>query len=510
MTPPAISVSDLRETVRIMRETLVRQEELLEQLMANIEQCENEYPAWLPPENGAMSGSMQVPKLRIKKLDPGAPSVFGRVKSTWVYRFYVNHIKPIPSARWFVIWLWRNLYPVYARTISVYLGARAAKRWRPLVKLQDYVATSHITTTKVFDAVRVDTPTPKVFPIEDQAYLEPPHDHYVFPPVYIAELSNVRVYGGTNLVFSQDAVICHDLYDFDRDYTSEELHGRHVIDAKKLRMRLLRHDAMPEAVTEAAAFVDACASNYAHWLTEVLPRIATFCTVEKLATVPIIINDGLHPNIMESLALIVGPERDIITLPVGRAIQVDKLYVTSVAGYVPFDRRDTKLPNHSHGIFCPLALQLIRDQCFSYIDNLPLQEWPDKVYLRRTSGARLVVNSIELEQALQNNGYVAVEPEKLSFVQQVGLLNNASDVISPTGAAFSNAIFSRRGASCSVLMAKHEMMIYRYWLNMVAPLGVDISYILGTDTAKSNASVHSDFYVDLKNVSEIFHTEKCV
>lgn len=490
-----------------MRETLVRQEELLEQLMANVDQCENEFPAWRPPENGAVSGLVRVPELRIKKLAPGAPSVFGRTKSTWVYRYFAHHIKPIPSARWFVNWLMRNLYPIYTRTVSVYLGRSATKRWRPLVRLQGYVATSHISTTKVFDAVRVDTPIPKVFPIEEQAYLESPHDHYVFPPVYIAELSNAHIYGGTNLVFLQDAVICHDLYDFERDYTSEELHGRHMIDVKKMRMRLLRHDRMPDSITEAAAFVDACAPNYAHWLTEVLPRIAAFCTVEKFATVPIIINDGLHPNIMESLALIVGPERDIITLPVGRAIQLDKLYLTSVAGYVPFERRNAKLPNHAHGMFCSIALQLIRDQCFSYIDNLRLQEWPDKVYLRRISGTRQVANRMEIEQALLKNGYVAVEPEKLSFIQQVGLFNNAESIVASSGAAVANLMFAEPMARVNIFIGKVENTSYWYWQNIARSVGNTVNYFLGVALVEFDG-IHSDFEIDQKLLTLII-TEKC-
>lgn len=507
--PPEELVSGLHETVCTSREDLSRLEQLQEQVLSRPQKSSACIAALPLPEGGTdMTGLLSTAKIRKIKPRLGAPDIITRLKETWVGRFYINHLKQISLVRRLIITLWRNLYFFYAHLVAANFSSRLANRWRPLVKLAVYVESLNIPTVKVFDAARVDTPMPKVFPAEDQAYLMSPHDHYVFPPVYVAQLTDTEVYGGTNLLFTHDSVICHDLYDFERDYTSEELHGRHVIDAKRKRMRLLCHDATPEKIAVAAAFVDACASNYAHWLTEVLPRIAVFCTVERFANVPVIVNDGLHPNIMESLILMIGSEREIVTLPVGRAVLVDRLYVTSVVGYVPFERRDTKLPNHSHGLFCPPAFQLIRDRCFSYIGNLPLQEWPRQVYLRRTSGSRRVVNGMEIEQALLKNGYVVVEPEKLSFVQQVILFNNASDLISPTGAALSNAIFSRQGTRCGILMAKHENMIYRYWLNMLASLGIEVSYILGTATDKSKVSIHSNCYIEMQHIFEIMHAEK--
>jgi capsular polysaccharide biosynthesis protein len=517
-----LSQENFLEQLKVSREILLSQEQLLtlvttyreslahqEQLLQELSPFALPLTAWRPLENDAVvSGVQPTLKLRTIEQTTGAPDILVRIKRTWVGRLYANHLKQVPLFRWLTIWLWRTLYPVYTNTFSVYLGSRASKRWRPLVKLGDYVKVLHLPTTKVFDAARVDTPAPKVFPVEDQAYFVSlsPHDHYVFPPVYVAELGEALVYGGTNLVFAQDTVICHDLYDFERDYTSEELHGRHVIDAKKLRMRLLRHDATPEKIAVAAAFVDACAPNYAHWLTEVLPRIAAFCTVEQFAHVPIIVNDGLHRNIMESLALVVGPDREIITLPVGRAVQVGRLYAASVAGYVPFEKRDVEPVDHSHGLFCPPAFQLLRDHFSSFTNALSPQEWPSKVYLRRTSGARKVANAVEVEQIFLKNGYVVIEPETLTFLQQVSLFHNVEHIAGPTGSAFANPIFSPRNTQVLILVSKHRKLPYWYWISLYSSNGVTVNYALGKDEKYHIGDVHSDFYINPSSLNEYFAT----
>lgn len=494
-----LSKEQLMELVSAYRDSLSQQEKLLQEILPLAQ------PTLWSPKDHAAAASSRAPTLKLRRVAQvsGSISILARLRNTWVGGLYVNHLKRHTIIRWLTIQLWRKLYPVYTNNIASYLGARTSKRWRPLVKLSDHVKKFCLPTTKIFDSTTVDTPVPIVVPDKDQEYLVPPHDRYVFPSVYVAQLSNSFVYGGTNLVFTQDAVICHDLYDFERDYTSEELHGRHLIDAKNMRMRLLRNDATPESVEVAAAFVDACAPNYAHWMTEVLPRIAAFCSLEQFAGIPLIINDGLHRNIIESLALICGSEREVITLPIGRALLVDRLYVTSVAGYVPFERRNEKLVGHSHGLFCPAALELIRNKFLSDAIAFSSENYPKKIYLLRVSNGRNVTNRVELEDVLLSKGYVVVQPEKLTFIEQVKLFRNASDIVGSSGAALVNLIFSPRKVNCQILIAKLDGTSYWYWQNIAAATGNVVTYFLGDLINNSTGGIHGDFYIDLEDFKSV-------
>jgi capsular polysaccharide biosynthesis protein len=438
----------------------------------------------------------QILKLEIPGSRGATPSTLMRVKKSLIGRFYINYLKPIPLIRRWVIWLWRTMYPVYARNIAIYLGSKAGKRWRPLVRHKNYVCNIGVVPITVFDGANVDTPVPKVFPSSAQRNLLSPHDHYLFPPVYVFHLKGARVYGGTNIAFVGDTAICHDLYDFKLDYTSEELHGRHVIDSRKFRLRLLSPETALYKLPVAATFLDACASNYAHWLTEVLPRIAAFCTVKNLDQVPLVVNEGLHPNIIESLALIVGAGRKIITLPVGTALDADKLYVTSVAGYVPFERRNKKAANHSNGLFCSQSLCLVRDKVSSWVVNLPQENWPRKIYLRRTSGGRKIVNEGEFEGVLRAKGFVIIDPEKIEFLRQVAIFRSAETIVGPSGAALANLIFCSSNAKIYILIGMHEGTSYWYWQNIACASGKKVNYILGKIKSHSDG-IHSDFSINI-------------
>ena len=465
---------------------------------------------WTPPHEDG-DASVPRPTIRATKFEPynASSDSLTRIKEKWLGRLYIKRLKKYPFIRKIAFWLWHNFYPSCTRIIAI-LRRIKAWYWRPIVKLANYVELSNVPRIKVFDVAMVDTPTPKVIPEEEQGYLVSPHENYEFPPIYVAQLSDAQLYGRTNLIFMQDAVICHDLYDFERDYSSEELHGRHVIDATKKRMRLIRNDATPGHIPVAAAFLDACATNYAHWLTEVLPRIAVFCSVEQYANVPIIVDDGLHPNIMESLAFVVGNDREVIILPIGRAINVGVLYATSVTGYVPFERRPKKLAYHSHGIFSPSAFELVRNRVLPFAKKIPNKDFPKKIYLRRTSKIRKLINSKEIEKHLFDNGFVIVESENLTFLQQVALFSNAESIIAPSGASLANMIFSKPNKNYQILIGKFRLTSYWYWQNIACSCANSVTYIFGKIITRPNVIhsdyknvIHSDYKVDTSLIKEL-------
>lgn len=417
-------------------------------------------------------------------------------------RLYLRYFKRYPLLRGLVNFTRQKIYNKVVPVIY-FIYYRVMGRRYDLIKLSEFTKVRGIPTTKLADVVQVGTPMPEVFPDCDKSSLVSPHDYYSFPSVYVARISGGFIYGGTNFILTEDSVICHDLYDFERDYTSEEYHFRNLINPREGCVYWVKCDKASEHMPVAAAFVDASAPNYAHWLTEVLPRIALFCENEQFKNIPIVVNDELHKNVMESLFLIAGPDREIVMLPVGRTIQVDVLYLTSVAGYVPYGRRNNKLDGHSHGIFNPHAFESVRRQVAFYTEKLPEYLGPEKIYLRRNSGVRKVTNTDQVEKLLTAQGYAIVDPEKLTFLQQVQLFSHAKVVIGSTGASLANAIFLSPGTYLAVFMAKHNDMIYRYWLNMLSPLQVNISYVLGNITQNNVLGIHADFFIDSKNIDDL-------
>lgn len=437
---------------------------------------------------------------KIKSISGQNFDAISKVKRTKLGEFYLNYLKKITLFRLLTEWSWKTLYPVYANNVIAKKDSYA-KRWRPIIKLNDYLTIEEAKPINVFESITVETPDPLVHPEIFQYDLNSPHETYDFPQIYIATIKNAEINGGTNFIIKEDIIISHDLFEAESDYTSEELHGRSIIDPRKNQARWLLNDKAPERIPECAVFVDACAPNYAHWLSEVLPRIAIFCNEDNFKNTPIVVNDGLHKNIMQSLQLVAGREREIITLPISRGLNVDKLHLTSVAGYVPFERRDKENHNHSHGKFSSSALQLMKSEILMQIKNLPDQKYPEKIYIRRNSGIRQLINSKEIEAFLAARNYAIIEPEKLDFIQQVRLFSNAKIIIATSGAAVANIIFSSKQARIFILIGQYAETSYWYWQNMACATGGKVSYGLGTIDKSEKLGIHANFHFDVSNFS---------
>ena len=502
----APTLLDLLEEIKKLREDIDRHEKLLDKIVPFYQQPNGSgLPTWSPVEDSSspirQEVSLKVVR-RVERQNEKSRDILTRLKATWFGRLYTDHLKKYTLVRSVSIFVWHNVYPFYVRRLaSPFWRNRADKRWRPLTKLSEFSTREKIPTFKLADACFVKTPPPEVFPIKEKTYLVSPHESYEFPELYVAQINKGTVYGGTNLLLAGDEVICHDLYDFERDFTSEELHGRTFIDPESKRIRWLLHDKDPEVIPALATFVDACAPNYAHWVTEVLPRIALFCNDRRFEGVPIVVNEGLHKNIMASLALVVGTEREIIILSIGRAIIADTLFVTSVVGYVPFERRNNTFLEYSHGLFSPRTFTLLNEKIGIPTKDAATKAFPKKIYLRRNSGMRKIFNSQEIEKYFQSIGYAIVEPERLSFLEQVMLFSNADVIVGSSGAALANLIFAQKDAKIFIFIPKFKDTSYWYWQNIACATGKAITYVFGL---RLKDGIHSDFIIDINDLSVIF------
>lgn len=415
-------------------------------------------------------------------------SVSVRVRDTRLGQFYFNHLKKYRVVELLAPWIWRKAYFLYQ---LAWIFRKALKR--PLLPLSAHVATSGKVVRSKTETVT--TPLPDIFPKSGKKHLIPPHAEYEFPEIYIAEVRNALVTGGTNLVMTDDSVICHDLYDFTHDYTSEELNGRTFIWPHRQRIAWLMRTTSAGELDRAACFTDACAPNYAHWMTEVLPRINLFCHAEESPEVPLIVNAGLHRNLMESLRTVAGDKREIVALPTGASIKVGGLSLTSVTGYVPFERRSNRLKNHSHGRFSPFALLSLRQ----YLqERLGAASGPSirRVFIKRNSGIRNITNAREIEELLVVRGFSVVEPEFLTHTQQVALFSNADVMVGATGAAMANLIFCKPTAKIIIMIPTYRHTSYWYWQNIACAVGNRINYVLGKTTRTSASGIHSDFRIN--------------
>ena len=247
---------------------------------------------------------------------------------------------------------------VKGTTLKIIRRFRQVKKKFHLITLKDFVKNKEIEKTGLIKASIVKIIAPHFISSGKIAFKKRDYPSERFPEIYVVTIREATVIGGSNLSIVNNKIISHDLLDISIDITPEE---RHLIINRNGNVCRLTYKIMTkkqEKLAEAASFVDALSINYAHWMTEVLPRIVSFCSNNKYKNVSIIINDKLHKNIMATLEKVVG-RRKVYLLPMNQTVKIDKLYVTSVAGYITYERRYKFIQPSCEGKFNAHAMRLL-------------------------------------------------------------------------------------------------------------------------------------------------------
>lgn len=368
-----------------------------------------------------------------------------------------------------------------------------------LVKISSFVVSAGIQKKILFPAEKLTITRPHVYPFEYQNKLEIGERDKDFPEILLATIPNAEILGGSNVVFSGHTAISHDLFDIRKDYTSEELHRRYLL-SPSLKFLIRNFSGIRRRTfQQAACFTDACSGNYAHWLTEVLPRIYLFTESGMSSEIRMIIDRGLHPNLMESFHVIAGENPNVFKLGRNRLAAVESLSMVSCAGYVPFGRRSSKTKGHSHGRFSPATFKGMVNKIRRNLGIEAKQGWR-KLYIRRNSSVRTVSNLQEFESVLMQHGFEFIEPELLTFAEQVKLFSEAGVIVGATGAAMANLIFCSSLTKIIVMMGIHDEMPYAYWQNMASAVGNNVSYVLGKVSDSSFRGIHANFRIETKDL----------
>lgn len=437
---------------------------------------------------------IQVQRIHASNSSPRAyTSILDFFKSTLFGRFYLHYLRQYPLIRMAVIWSWKNLLTLTTVTYSKFKHSK----FKQLSEIVD-------NRLLVYPKQTVSVRAPDIYPSEKSSSIKIPVV-YEFPEIFIATITDAKVMGASNFVHTNQAITGHNLFRIGHDYTSEELHGRLYINAKKQLITRLSSIKTEVEIDCGILFTDAVSANYAHFITEVLPKVFVYTKTHPNKTIPLIVDCELHFNLMQALELVISDDAQLIGLGKGEPLHIKSLQVVSACGYVPFGRRprSNHFEDHSHGVFSSSALLGMRDLIKSKISKLELNtsevKVNKKIWIKRNSNYRNVSNANEIQDVLVSEGFTVVEPEKLSFIEQVTVFSNADVIVGATGAAFANLIFCNPETKVIILIAEFKHMIYGYWQNMAASVGNQVSYVLGANADKVS-EVHSNFKVEITDL----------
>ena len=217
--------------------------------------------------------------------------------------------------------------------------------------------------------------------------------------------------------------------------------------------------------------------NFGHYVFDFLTKIEI---VENILGIPlndfdsIIIpnaNFDIHQSILQYLNL----EKTKILNIVDKQYKFDELYSVSLMG----------------------GPRISRNGSFEYIKKmLKLENGQHKnnIYIKRENKSRPIYNLSQLEQLLEECGFITVDPSICP--DNIELFNNANIIIGVHGAGLTNCIFSTLGTTLIELMPENH--IYPYYMSMADANYMNYFSILCRYDKRS-----ASCYVDIENLTNI-------
>jgi capsular polysaccharide biosynthesis protein len=312
--------------------------------------------------------------------------------------------------------------------------------------------------------------------------------------IFIGEVENSYICGGSSIIIVKDTAFINQMAEIENEVLGEENNGYEFSDDRKI---IFKAPQKRFHIPKGVIFTDPLSYNYAHWITEVLPRINYYCeNSSKLENAPLLINSELGNSINESIDLVSG-NKEIILVDIGAELLVDNLIVVSPTGYVPFSYRNWN-GKRNNGTFNKYAMLALRN---SVLNKLKItEEAKNKIYIKRNSHYRMLINHNEVEDFYRSKNYKIIEPEKLSFKEQVILFNSADQIAGVTGAGMANIIFTKPGCKIDIIISDSKHHAYNYWDNIARCSGNNVGYLVGSSDNKDY--IHSDFWINIDTIEK--------
>lgn len=231
--------------------------------------------------------------------------------------------------------------------------------------------------------------------------------------------------------------------------------------------------------------------NYSFWMTSSLVRLRMLYASGYDFTL-------LYPEEWDAIPYVQAtlrafPDLKIERIPAGVHVQVPHLLLPEVRPFTACLNADD-----THDV----SQYLIDFYCDAVSR---IQDTPQKLFVnRRKASCRKMVNEQEIRSVFEQYGYVEVDFDDLSFVEQMAYMQGASHVAMLHGAGMTNVMFAKPGTKVLEIMHEYtEPRTYRfiYWfLTVQNNCDYYVQFCKTVDTHTDEW--RKDVVVDTKQLSE--------
>ncbi len=412
------------------------------------------------------------------------------------YRLHLSRYLVIRVAFAFLMVLYRCFY-------------RACCFWMPnariehcdLVPVGSYIGAHLVERRPVFPAQNMQISAPAFLNYHKGPVSATPHKLSIqLPKIDVLELSDVAVVGGSDFILAGKAVLAPDIFVESADTCPSNVFGVTSINHSQKKVSFFLSDRF-RSIEKGISLIGQNTANYAHWLTEILPKLTLLKAYPQYNDFPLLVDRGLNRNIYESISIACGMQRQLIYIKRWEPVSVSRLLHVSQTAYEPYIPNNISNNSTSHIVnsFSAPCLSALRDAVMDKAPKLHGHEC-EKIFLCRSDyshNLRGLSNSSEIEKLMQEKGFNRIDPAKLSFIEQAQVCSSAKIIVAPIGASLANMIFAPTGCQIIALAPYYKSANYFFYSNLAELLKIRLNYILGKQLNNGLHPMHRSYSIDL-------------
>ncbi|MEN7549780.1 glycosyltransferase family 61 protein [Rapidithrix thailandica] len=313
---------------------------------------------------------------------------------------------------------------------------------------------------------------------------------------FVATLKKGRLLSMPYCVISNDDIVLYEVSDYLQVPPEKNpvFYFHKLPGVKKLKGK---------AVVLATLYDD---NNYAHWLTEILPKLYLLekCGMRIQDFDHILMRYFRSPFVQEHLDYLGIPNEKIRMIDDRTSAEKDysKRENTSPYWHIQADELTVTNVIWRPEPWMPGFLQDL------YLKENKGQVTPGKkLYIRRHNAkGRNLLNEAAVLDVLGRYGFEIIEAEKLSLLEKAGLFHEAEFIVAPHGAGMANIVFCQPGTCVLELRAHgHSSIIIDEFRQLCAAGGLKYSLLLNEGVGEPeeiNTGANLDLKVDLTEFEE--------
>lgn len=252
--------------------------------------------------------------------------------------------------------------------------------------------------------------------------------------------------------------------------------------------------------------------NFYHWMLEIVPKVLLLNNdlINKKSIDAIIVNECVknNENYLWLLEKCIShlKDIDIIYISQDENFFAEKIFFLNTFNQTVYNFKEVREMYKVSTVYNKKMLDQLKTRICKDITNKSDVKYRKIYILRNEESVSLYnkrsYNESEIFSFFKKEGFTGIYPDKLALIEQVSIFKNAEFIVGPSGASWSNIIFSE--ASSKAISWLPEALEYFDTYSTLGYLNnIDMKFI---KYKSINDELHSPYSIELKDIIELYYS----